>query len=167
MLYTSMPSPLGELLLAGDGQALRLLHMQDGRKRTQVPPGWREDAAPFAEAQAQLGQYFAGERTDFDLPLALDGTPFQQRVWSALCEIPYGETVSYGELAARIGSPGAARAVGLANGSNPIAVIVPCHRVIGANGALTGFGGGMANKRMLLDLETDTTSGRLSLPFAI
>jgi methylated-DNA-[protein]-cysteine S-methyltransferase len=163
MLYTSMPSPIGELLLAGDGHALRMLLMQDGRKRTVPPADWREQARPFAAVRAQLEEYFAGERTEFDLPLALDGTPFQQRVWSALRAIPYGQTTTYGALAARIGSPGAARAVGLANGSNPVCVIVPCHRVIGSNGTLTGFGGGIPRKRLLLDLEAETSGGRLRL----
>ena len=113
---------------------------------TPNPSAWRIE---------QLGQYFAGDRLDFDLPLAVAGTPFQQRVWAALREIPYGETESYGELANRIGSPGAPRAVGLANGRNPIGIIVPCHRVIGASGSLTGYGGGIERKRQLLDMERE------------
>ncbi|HYM67200.1 MAG TPA: methylated-DNA--[protein]-cysteine S-methyltransferase, partial [Patescibacteria group bacterium] len=111
----------------------------------------------------QLGEYFAGRRTDFDVPLEMEGTPFQLRVWEALREIGYGETISYGELARRIGNPSASRAVGMANGCNPIAVIVPCHRVIGANGTLTGYGGGVERKRLLLDLEARATAPQLSM----
>jgi methylated-DNA-[protein]-cysteine S-methyltransferase len=156
MLYDVVDSPIGALLLTGDGEALSGLWMQDaGRPRT-PGPGWRRDPAAFRDVAAQLGQYFARERTAFDLPLAMDGTDFQRRVWSALREIPYGQTTSYGALADRLGQPGAARAVGLANGRNPIAVIVPCHRVIGADGSLTGFGGGLPRKRKLLELETLT-----------
>jgi methylated-DNA-[protein]-cysteine S-methyltransferase len=160
--YTSIDSPIGELLLLGDGHTLRGLYMQAGRKPTKVAPRWEHSEAPFAEVQAQLREYFAGERTAFDdLPLALDGAQFERRVWRALQDIPYGETVSYGEIAKRVGQPDAARAVGLANGRNPIAVIVPCHRVIGANGALVGYGGGLERKRLLLELEQG--QGRLGL----
>jgi methylated-DNA-[protein]-cysteine S-methyltransferase len=116
-------------------------------------PAWQRDDAAFPDVRRQLGEYFAGERTTFELELHLDGTAFQRTVWHALTEIPYGETISYGELARRIGRPDRARAVGTANGQNPIAVIVPCHRVIGANGKLVGYGGGLENKRRLLDLE--------------
>jgi len=119
-----------------------------------LPPGSTEGTEPVLEAAAeQLREYFAGERTSFDLPLALDGTPFQQEAWRALADIPYGETVSYGEQARRLGRPDAVRAVGAANGANPIAIVLPCHRVIGADGSLTGFGGGLETKRRLLDLE--------------
>jgi methylated-DNA-[protein]-cysteine S-methyltransferase len=111
------------------------------------------DGEVFAETGRQLNEYFAGKRRDFDLPLAFHGTPFQQRVWTALREIPYGETVSYGKLADELGQPSAARAVGLANGKNPISVIVPCHRVVGSTGGLTGYGGGLERKRYLLDFE--------------
>jgi methylated-DNA-[protein]-cysteine S-methyltransferase len=111
------------------------------------------DPAPFTEVISQLEQYFAAQRTDFDVPLTLAGTPFQRSVWAALREIPYGETMSYSQLAERIGRPGAARAVGLANGRNPIGIIVPCHRVVGATGSLTGYGGGLSRKRYLLDFE--------------
>jgi methylated-DNA-[protein]-cysteine S-methyltransferase len=152
-LYTTMESPIGELLLVGDGEMLSGLYMQDGRKPQRIAPDWSESAAPFTDAKRQLEEYFAGERTTFDIPLAPDGAPFEREVWHALEGIPYGETVSYGEIARRVGQPGAARAVGTANGRNPIAVIVPCHRVIGANGALTGFGGGLERKRLLLELE--------------
>jgi methylated-DNA-[protein]-cysteine S-methyltransferase len=152
--YTSVDSPIGELLLVADGHALRGLVMQDGPRPASVPPAWQPSAGgPLAAARTQLAEYFDGRRRAFDLPLAFGGTPFQRRVWRALLDIPYGETTSYGELARRIGRPSASRAVGLANGSNPIAVVVPCHRVIGTNGSLTGFGGGLERKRLLLDLE--------------
>ena len=149
-----MASPIGELLLVGDGETLSGLYMQDGRKPKRIAPDWTESAAPFADVKRQLQEYFAGERTTFDVPLAPEGgAPFEREVWHALEEIPYGETVSYGEIARRVGQPTAARAVGTANGRNPIAVIVPCHRVIGADGSLTGYGGGLERKRLLLELE--------------
>lgn len=153
LFYTSIDSPIGELLLLGDGEALHGLYMQNGRKPAQVAPQWRRSAAPFAGVRDELREYFAGERISFQTPLAMDGSGFELRVWHALTEIPYGETVSYGEIAKRIGQPSAARAVGLANGRNPIGVIVPCHRVIGANGTLTGYGGGLERKQLLLELE--------------
>jgi methylated-DNA-[protein]-cysteine S-methyltransferase len=153
LLYTSIDSPIGELLLLGDGHALHGLYMQDGRKPARIAPRWRRSATQFADLRAQLREYFAGERIAFDTPLAMRGGEFERRVWRALCDIPYGTTVSYGEIATRVGQPSAARAVGLANGRNPIAVIVPCHRVIGANGSLTGYGGGLERKRLLLELE--------------
>jgi methylated-DNA-[protein]-cysteine S-methyltransferase len=152
--YTTTESPIGELLLIGDGQALRGLHMQAGSRPIAPDPVWERSDEPFADVIAQLNDYFAGARTDFDLPLELAGTDFQRRVWNALREIPYGDTVSYGELARRIGRPSAARAVGMANNRNPVAVIVPCHRVIGSGGSLTGYGGGLDRKRLLLDLES-------------
>jgi methylated-DNA-[protein]-cysteine S-methyltransferase len=151
--YTHMDSPIGELLLVGDGQALNGLFMQEGRTAAMIGAGWTRAEEPFACVRAQLTEYFDGRRTEFDLPLAPSGSPFQRRVWSALREIPYGETASYGEIARRVGVPSAPRAVGVANGRNPIAVIVPCHRVIGADGTLTGYGGGLERKRLLLDLE--------------
>jgi methylated-DNA-[protein]-cysteine S-methyltransferase len=151
--YTTIDSPIGELLLLGDGHALRGLYMQGGRKPIEVHESWERDDASFATVIAQLGEYFAGERATFDIELELVGTPFQRRVWQGLLDIPYGETISYGELARRIDQPTAARGVGMANGANPIAVIVPCHRVIGSDGSLTGYGGGMERKRLLLDLE--------------
>lgn len=150
--YTMVTSPVGDLLLAG-GDSLERLHFSTGSKRKTAEDGWREDPAPFREAMRQLEAYFAGELCEFQLRLAPQGTPFQQMVWNALREIPYGRTISYGELARRIGNPSASRAVGMANGSNPIAIIVPCHRVIGANGKLTGFGGGLPVKQHLLALE--------------
>lgn len=154
MLYTTMDSPIGELLLLGDGDALHGLYMQDAPRPTALEPGWREDRGAFADVRRQLGEYFAGDRTAFDVRLAVGGTPFQRAVWRGLRGIPYGETITYGELARRIHRPSAVRAVGLANGRNPISVIVPCHRVIGADGTLTGYGGGIERKRLLLELET-------------
>jgi methylated-DNA-[protein]-cysteine S-methyltransferase len=158
MLYTTVDSPIGTLLLLGDGQALRGLHMQGGRTAIRVRPEWERADEPFARVEAQLAEYFEGRRTAFDVPLELAGSPFQRRVWQALQEIPYGETTSYGELARRVGAPSAARAVGVANSQNPVAVIVPCHRVIGADGSLTGFGGGLERKRLLLELESGVLS---------
>jgi methylated-DNA-[protein]-cysteine S-methyltransferase len=151
--YTTMESPIGELLLVGDGDNLSGMYMQDGRKPKTIAADWQQSAAPLADARTQLEEYFAGNRTTFDIPLAAQGAPFEREVWHALEEIPYGETVSYGEIAQRVGQPTAARAVGTANGRNPIAVIVPCHRVIGADGSLTGYGGGLERKRLLLELE--------------
>jgi methylated-DNA-[protein]-cysteine S-methyltransferase len=153
LLYTSIDSPIGELLLLGDGEELHGLYMQGGKKPARIAPQWRRSATPFAGVRAQLREYFAGERVAFDVPLAMRGSGFELKVWSALVDIPYGQTASYGEIAARVGQPSAARAVGLANGRNPIAVIVPCHRVIGADGTLTGYGGGLERKQLLLELE--------------
>ncbi len=163
LLYTTIDSPIGELLLLGDGRALHGLYMQQGRRPVVRSPSWQREERAFAEVIEQLGEYFAATRTSFDVPLAPHGTPFQLRVWFALREIGYGETLSYGELARRVGQPSAARAVGMANGRNPIAVIVPCHRVIGADGTLTGYGGGIERKRLLLELEACTRTGQLSL----
>jgi methylated-DNA-[protein]-cysteine S-methyltransferase len=151
--YTTTDSPIGELLLTGDGHSLNRLDMRGGRRPVAIDPAWERREEPFADVCAQLDEYFAGARQAFELPLALAGNQFELRVWEALREIPYGETVGYGEIARRIGEPSASRAVGLANGRNPIAVIVPCHRVIGADGSLTGYGGGLERKRFLLDLE--------------
>jgi methylated-DNA-[protein]-cysteine S-methyltransferase len=153
MLYTTFDSPIGQLLAAGDGEALEVLSMQGGRTKTAIRPDWQEDPDPFVDVIEQLAAYFAGERREFDLPLAAAGSPFQQQVWRELRQIPYGETISYGELARRVGPPATPRNVGWANGRNPIAVIVPCHRVIGADGSLTGYGGGLDRKRLLLELE--------------
>jgi methylated-DNA-[protein]-cysteine S-methyltransferase len=152
--FSYFASPIGRLLLTSDGTALTGLYMEPSRK-AQSTEGWAQDAAvaPLAATLRQLSEYFAGTRRDFDLPLRLDGTPFQARVWRELVEIPYGETWSYGQLAKRIGSPSASRAVGLANGRNPISILVPCHRVIGADGSLTGYGGGLERKRWLLAHE--------------
>ena len=147
--YTTIPSPIGELLLTSDGRSLTGLEMSPF-----TPPiRGQRDKSPFEDIIGQLDEYFTGARKSFDVPLRASGTPFQLRVWAGLREIPYGRTISYGELARRIGNPRAMRAVGRANGSNPIAVIVPCHRVIGANGTLTGYGGGLDRKAKLLALE--------------
>jgi methylated-DNA-[protein]-cysteine S-methyltransferase len=148
-----MASPVGPLLLAADAAGLRQILFANGKHPAQPSPEWREDSAPCEEPIRQLRAYFAGELEAFDLPLALQGTPFQLKVWQLLCDIPYGETISYGELARRAGNPKASRAVGLANGSNPIPIIIPCHRVIGSNGKLTGYGGGLPIKEKLLALE--------------
>ncbi len=153
VLYTRTGSPIGELLLTGDRHALRGLHMLEGRRPVRIDPAWKRSDEAFEVVGAQLTEYFAGERTEFEVALDMAGTPFQRRIWTELEAIPYGETISYGELARRVGQPSAARAVGLANGRNPVAVIVPCHRVIGADGSLTGYGGGMERKRILLGLE--------------
>ena len=149
--WTTIDSPVGTLWLTGDGAALTGLYM--GRPAALDLPGWVEDDAPFAAAREQLTAYFAGERQEFDLPLNPVGTPFQQQVWAALRAIPYGETRSYREIAEQLGRPTASRAVGAANGRNPISVIVPCHRVVGSSGVLTGYAWGLERKRALLDLE--------------
>jgi methylated-DNA-[protein]-cysteine S-methyltransferase len=155
--YRIIDSPIGLLTLAGEGRVLTNLRMVD---QTYEPSraDWLPDDRAFPDAVAQLNAYFNGELQEFELRLEFEGTEFQRRVWAALQTIPYGETRSYGEIAEQIGSPTAVRAVGLANGHNPIAVIVPCHRVIGANGSLTGFGGGLDRKRALLDLEKNTAN---------
>jgi methylated-DNA-[protein]-cysteine S-methyltransferase len=152
-IYWTVETPVGELLLAGDGEHLQRLHMQSGNRPATVEPGWERAEQPFAEMCEQLDQYFAGERREFDLPLAPRGSDFQRRVWAALEEIPYGETRTYGEIADSIGRPSASRAVGAANGANPISIVIPCHRVIGSSGALTGYAGGVERKRRLLELE--------------
>ncbi|MGB2671677.1 MAG: methylated-DNA--[protein]-cysteine S-methyltransferase [Candidatus Acidiferrum sp.] len=156
--YTTIKSPVGPLLLVGDDQGLRMVHFALGRRPKSPQRDWVENETQFDDVKRQLQEYFAGERKDFDLPLVLEGTEFQLLVWRNLRKIPFGETVSYGQLARRIGSPDAARAVGLANGSNPIPIIIPCHRVIGSNGDLTGFGGGLPVKKKLLALESKQLS---------
>jgi methylated-DNA-[protein]-cysteine S-methyltransferase len=159
-VHDEVASPVGALLLVGDAESLTGLYMQEGPGRVE-PPGSREpEAAPFAAAREQLAEYFDGRRRRFELPLAPAGTGFQRRVWSALESIPYGETSGYGELAARLGRPDAARAVGAANGRNPLSIIVPCHRLVGAGGALTGYGGGLDRKRFLLALEAGVSGRR-------
>ncbi len=145
---TYMESPVGRLLLVADEDTLTGLHFVEAGETNGVP-----DRGVLRNAVEQMKAYFAGELRGFDVPVAPRGTPFQLGVWRALREIPYGETISYGELARRIGNPKGSRAVGLANGSNPIAIIVPCHRVIGSNGKLTGYGGGLHNKEILLSIE--------------
>jgi len=156
--YTTFESPVGPLVLAGESSALRRVSFENGKRSTPPRADWKLDKEPFAEVIRQLQAYFRGELKEFDLPLAMEGTEFQLRVWNALRAIPYGETVSYAQLAERIGNPKAVRAVGLANGSNPIPIIVPCHRVIGSDGSLTGFGGGLSTKKMLLELENKQLS---------
>ncbi|MEU3752331.1 methylated-DNA--[protein]-cysteine S-methyltransferase [Streptomyces olivoreticuli] len=161
-VHTVADSPMGPLTLVATDGTLSGLYMTDQRHRPPEETFGERDERPFTAALRQLTAYFAGESTRFELPLRLDGTPFQRRVWAGLQEIPYGETLSYGELAERIGAPGASRAVGLANGKNPIGIIVPCHRVVGSTGGLTGYGGGLDRKRALLELErgTDAADGQ-------
>ncbi len=162
-IFRTLESPVGTLTVAGDGTVVTNLRMTD---QTHEPVGrttWRHEPSAFTEAVEQLHAYFAGELTRFDLSLTMEGSGFQRSVWKALIDIPYGETTSYGEIARRVGKPGAARAVGLANGQNPIAIIVPCHRVIGANGSLTGYGGGLDRKVILLDLEREHFTPQLAL----
>ena len=153
MNYDRMESPVGELLIAADESAIRMISFGNGKHAGEVAEGWRRGGPVVAEASRQLGEYFERRRREFDLPLAPAGTPFQLRAWQALRDIPYGATRSYGEQARAMGQPTAVRAVGAANGRNPIAIVVPCHRVIGGSGKLTGYGGGLDVKRFLLDLE--------------
>ena len=153
MRFTTIDSPVGPLRLVADEVGLRRLEFREGRAFDPPPDDWREDARALAPVARQLQEYFAGRRKVFDLDLAPEGTEFQRRVWERLLEIPYGETISYGMLARRVGNANASRAVGLANGRNPIAIIIPCHRVIGSNGTLTGYGGGLPIKHKLLELE--------------
>jgi len=163
-LFRTLDSPVGTITVAGDGTTVAHLRMTE---QTHAPAGqeaWRHEPAAFVDAVDQLRSYFDGALTEFDLSLRMEGTAFQRSVWDALLEIPYGETASYGEIARRVGKPGAARAVGLANGQNPVAIIVPCHRVIGADGSLTGYGGGLDRKVTLLQLERDHVTPRLALP---
>jgi methylated-DNA-[protein]-cysteine S-methyltransferase len=157
--FTVIPSPIGDLTLTGDGHALTGLYMEHHRHAPPVDPAAKRDRGPLADACRQLDEYFAGERAAFELLTGAAGSAFQRTVWEALTRIPYGATTSYGELAREIGRPDASRAVGLANGRNPISIVVPCHRVIGASGKLTGYGGGLDRKRWLLDLE----AGRAAL----
>lgn len=157
---TIVDSPVGPLTLVGEDGLLTGLYMESQRHRPAEEVFGVVDPRPFGPVIEQLTAYFAGELTTFDLPLAFRGTEFQRAVWAALREIPYGETVSYGELAQQIGKPSASRAVGLANGKNPIGIIVPCHRVVGSGGGLTGYGGGLERKQYLLDFER---AGQLSL----
>lgn len=154
--YTRIESPIESLLLASDGEALTSLFMMSQRHGPYFSESWIRDdnVRPFAEARKQMQAYFAGELTEFDLPLNMIGTEFQKIVWRELQNIPFGATISYGQLAQRVGNPSASRAVGAANGRNPISIIVPCHRVIGSNGKLTGYGGGMERKEWLLTHES-------------
>ena len=157
--YTETESSIGTLVLAGDGdgtrlRGLRLIWLPGGSGKFRPGPDWVKDAKPFAEAIRQLFEYFAGKRDEFDLPLAPEGTEFQQEVWRAVAAIPYGETRSYGDIARQIGRADAVRAVGAANGQNPLPIVIPCHRVIGSDGRLTGYGGGLPLKKSLLELES-------------
>ncbi len=151
--YCTYQSPVGELLIGGSAGALEFLHFPESARRRFVEEGWVEDAKPYAGLIAQLSAYFAGELKVFSLDWTLIGTDFQKRVWEQLAAIPFGETRSYGDIAKALGNPGASRAVGLANNANPLPIVIPCHRVIGANGALVGFGGGLPTKIWLLDHE--------------
>lgn len=153
MFYSYIDSPLGDLLVVRDEDGITGLYLPTGRHKKTPITGWTRDDTAFDDARQQLAEYFAGERTEFTLPLNPHGTAFQMTVWNALKQIPFGETASYGETAQAIGNPTASRAVGLANGQNPISIVVPCHRVIGANGSLTGYGGGLDAKRWLLSHE--------------
>jgi methylated-DNA-[protein]-cysteine S-methyltransferase len=151
---TTIDSPVGPLLLAASDAGLHAIGFPAAKHPARRGPDWREGAHPLLhEAKRQLGEYFDGRRRAFDLPLAPAGTDFQRQVWQALATIPYGATISYAQLAARVGNPRAMRAVGAANGRNPLPIVLPCHRVIGADGSLTGFGGGLDTKRFLLELE--------------
>lgn len=161
MYYCYFETPIGELLLAGEADALTMIGFPKGSMRRDPEDDWIYKEEPFVEVRRQLAEYFAGDRKSFDLPLALAGTEFQVSVLEALQAIPYGETTSYGAIAKQIGRPRAVRAVGAANGRNPIPIIVPCHRVIGSSGDLTGFGGGLDTKAELLRLEAENSGGLL------
>ena len=158
MYYCYLATPIGDLLLAGDEEALTLVGFPEGSMRRDPEPDWIYNEKPFAEVRRQLEEYFAGERKSFELPLKLTGTEFQVQVLEELQRIPYGETKSYRDIAERIGRPKAVRAVGAANGRNPIPIIIPCHRVIGSHGELTGFGGGLDTKEALLRLEAENSA---------
>lgn len=157
MYYCYLPTPIGDLLLAGERDSLCLIGFPEGAMRHDPDPDWIYNEQPFEEVRKQLTEYFAGERKEFNVPLGLHGTEFQLQVLEELKRIPYGETTSYGEIARRIGRPKAVRAVGAANGRNPVPIIVPCHRVIGSSGDLTGFGGGLDTKTALLRLEAENS----------
>ena len=161
MYYCYFETPIGELLLAGDGDGLAMVGFPQGSMRRDPEPDWIYNEKPLDRACQQLDEYFSGKRKSFDLPLQFDGTEFQVSVLRALQDIPYGETVSYGEIARRIGKPKAVRAVGAANGRNPLPIVLPCHRVIGSSGDLTGFGGGLDTKEALLRLEAEHTQDLL------
>ena len=159
--FTYLDTPVGVLMLAGcDDHGLRCISFQDGKGARGPEPGWVQSEKPFRDAIRQLREYFMGRRTTFALKLHPKGTPFQRDVWKALLTIPYGETRSYGDIARQIGRPRAVRAVGLANGRNPLPIVVPCHRVIGSSGALVGYGGGLRVKQALLDREREVSAAR-------
>ncbi|HVT11301.1 MAG TPA: methylated-DNA--[protein]-cysteine S-methyltransferase [Fimbriimonadaceae bacterium] len=152
--YDTFDSPIGTLLATSDGESLTGIYMENHKGGPKIGPGWRREPDRFADIRRQLADYFAGRRQVFDLPLALIGTPFQKQVWDELLAIPFGETTTYGTIARKLGEPNASRAVGAAVGKNPISIVVPCHRVLGSSGAITGFAGGLDRKRRLLDLES-------------
>ncbi|MEP6963091.1 MAG: methylated-DNA--[protein]-cysteine S-methyltransferase [Acidobacteriota bacterium] len=155
MYYCYLQSPVGPLLIAGDDAAVRRIHFPKNGKPVKAEAGWTlGERGAVADAARQLREYFGGARKEFDLPLAPEGTAFQRSVWRRLEEVPYGETISYGELARRVGNPKASRAVGSANGKNPLSIVIPCHRVIAGDGTIGGFGGGLDMKIKLLELET-------------
>lgn len=153
--YRRIATPLGPLFATAVGDTLTGLYYEGGRHAPQISPGWVEDfgAGPLAECARQLAEYFEGTRREFELPMMPGGTPFQRRVWDEIARIPYGETLSYAELARRAGAPGSARAAGAATGRNPLSIIVPCHRVIASGGSLTGYAGGLERKTRLLEIE--------------
>lgn len=157
MNYCYMDTAIGDLLLAGTDKGLAVIGFQDGKMRREPSSDWRQDERPFTDAISQLNDYFAGRRQQFDLALQPGGTVFQLAVLAELQKIPYGETVSYRDIAVRLGKPKAVRAVGAANGRNPLPIVIPCHRVIGSNGKLTGFGGGLPAKQALLRLESENS----------
>jgi methylated-DNA-[protein]-cysteine S-methyltransferase len=162
IIYSYVESPLGQMLVRGDGQFVIGLFMPDHKGGHRPDPSWQLADEPFAAIHEQLAEYFAGERRQFTVPLRMTGTPFQRRVWQELVRIPFGATISYAELARRIGQPTASRAVGHANSRNPVSILVPCHRVIGANGKLTGYAGGIDRKQWLLDWERHAVSQMLA-----
>lgn len=160
--YTTVESPLGQVLMTADGQALTGLYFVGQKHQPQPSPGWKVHSGLelFKDAHVQFLEYLGGKRRDFDLPTTLVGTPFQVRVWRAIGSIPFGSTLSYRELAERAGKPRAVRAVGAAVGRNPLTIIIPCHRVVGSNGSLTGYAGGLKRKQALLNLESSVVQGR-------
>lgn len=151
--YDLIDSPVGQLLITGDGEAVTGIYLENHKGGPAIEESWRRDPSRFTEARDQLAEYFAGTRREFALPLKLDGTAFQKSVWELLKQIPFGETVSYGDLAKTLDAPNASRAVGSAVGRNPVSIVVPCHRVLGSAGAITGYAGGVDRKRILLELE--------------
>jgi methylated-DNA-[protein]-cysteine S-methyltransferase len=157
--YCYYDSPIGRLLLVGTAEVLEELYFANTAAIKNIPEEWREDESTFKGPLRQLNEYFAGKRHDFELEIAPRGTPFQKEVWQELRKIPYGETASYQAIAERLGKPKACRAVGMANGRNPLPIIIPCHRIIGKDGSLTGFGGGLTVKQRLLDLERSSSAG--------
>ncbi len=167
MYYSYVPTPIGKLLIAGTASVLKVIGFPTEKQKRVLDPDWIDDNLPLAPVIEQLMSYFNGDRQTFDLQLSLNGTTFQKRVWQELREIPYGKTTSYGEIARKIGRPKAFRAVGVANGQNPIPIVIPCHRVIAKSGDLTGFGGGLELKEKLLSLERKLVSLQMNFSFAI